>query len=199
MNIYSVVADTNITAEQVESRYVELVAAVKKEISIPLAVKVSPFFTSFANMAQRLRTAGADGLVLFNRFLQPDIDVDTLRVSPHLTLSHPEELLLPLRWVSILRGRISGSLAATGGVHFADGVVKMLLAGADAVMLASVLYRNGIDCLPTLLGEVEFWLEASEFESVEQMKGTLSQKRCPNPTVFERANYMKAVTSFAER
>lgn len=197
MNIYSVVADPDVTAEQIESRYIELVSAVKGTISIPLAVKVSPYFTAFANMAQRLMAAGADGLVMFNRFLQPDIDIDTLKVSPHLTLSHPDEIRLPLRWISILRGRMTGSLAATGGVHFADGAIKLILAGADAVQVASTLYRRGVDCLTTLIEEVAFWLESSEFHSVEQMKGVLCQKRCPNPTVFERANYMKAVTSFA--
>jgi dihydroorotate dehydrogenase (fumarate) len=197
MNIYSVVADPDVTAEQVESRYLELVSAVRHEISIPLAVKVGPFFTAFANTAQRLTIAGADGLVLFNRFLQPDIDLNALKVSPHLVLSHADELRLPLRWVAILRGQISASLAATGGIHSADSVVKMLLAGADAVMITSVLYQNGIDYLGTMLAELKNWLEASEFGSIEQLKGILSQKNCPDPTVFERANYTKAVVSFA--
>jgi dihydroorotate dehydrogenase (fumarate) len=197
MNIYSIVPDLNITAEQVETHYVDLVSAVRREISIPLAVKLSPYFTALANLAQRLTVAGADGLVLFNRFLQPDIDVDTLRVSPHLVLSHADELRLPLRWVAILHGRIDASLAVTSGVHFADGVIKSLLAGADAVMIASALYRNGVDYLRTMLAEVNYWFEQSDFSSVERIKGTLSQKNCPNPAIFERANYTKAVSSFA--
>jgi dihydroorotate dehydrogenase (fumarate) len=197
LNIYSVVPDPQVTAEQIESRYVELVAAVRDEISIPLAVKVSPFFTAFANVAHRLTAGGADGLVLFNRFLQPDINIDALKVSPHLVLSHSEEFRLPLRWVAILRGQIPGSLAATGGIHTAESAVKMLLAGADAVMITSALYRNGIEYLGTMLAELQNWLDASEFDSIEQLKGTMSQKNCPDPTVFERANYTKAVTSFA--
>lgn len=197
MNIYSVVSDPQLTAEQVESRYINLVASVREEISMPLAVKVSPFFTAFANMAQRLTVAGADGLVLFNRFLQPDIDVNSLKVSPHLALSHEDELRLPLRWVAILRGQISASLAATGGIHSADAVLKMLLAGADAVMIASILYQNGIDYLRTILNDLTLWLDASDFDSIEQLQGILSQKNCPDATVFERANYTKAVASYA--
>jgi dihydroorotate dehydrogenase (fumarate) len=197
MNIYSVVPDPEVTAAQIEARYVEMVAAVREEISIPLAVKVGPYFTAFANMAQQLIAAGADGLVLFNRFIQPDIDVEALRVSPHLVLSHADEMRLPLRWIAILRGQVSGSLAATGGIHSANSAVKMLLAGADAVMIASTLYRHGASYLETMLAELTDWLEASDYDSIEQMKGILSQKNIPDPTVFERANYTKAITSFA--
>jgi dihydroorotate dehydrogenase (fumarate) len=197
MNIYSIVPEVDVTAEQVETHYLELVTAVREEISIPLSVKLSPYFTAFANLAHRLTLAGADGLTLFNRFLQPDIDLDTMRISPHLVLSHADEMRLPLRWIALLRGRIDASLAATGGVHHADGVIKMLLAGADAVMITSALYRNGVDYLQTLLAEVAYWLEQSDFKNIEQLKGALSQKNCPNPTVFERANYTKAVSSYA--
>ena len=197
MNIYSVVPDPEVTAEQVESRYVELVAAVRDEITIPLAVKVSPFFTAFANVAHRLTVAGADGLTLFNRFLQPDVNIHTLKVCPHLVLSNADEMRLPLRWMAILRGQTSASLAATGGIHTAESAIKMLLAGADSVMICSALYRNGIEYMGTMLADLTRWLDESDFHSIEQLKGHLSQKKCPDPTIFERANYTKAVTSFA--
>jgi dihydroorotate dehydrogenase (fumarate) len=198
VNIYVVPTDPDITSQQLEARYVELVAAVRDQISIPLAVKIGPYFTALPNVARRLVEAGADGLVLFNRFLQPDIDVDHMRVEPRLHLSSPEELRLPLRWIAILHGRVNASLAATSGVHFADDVVRLLLAGADAVMVASTLYRHGIGTLTTLIDGLRYWLESKEYASVEQIKGCLSQRRCPDPAAFERANYAKAITSFLD-
>lgn len=195
-NLYSVVADPDITSEQVESRYVEVIREIRKQISIPLAVKLSPSFTALGNMARRFADVGSNGLVLFNRFLQPEIDLDTLKVSPRLVLSTIEEARLSLRWIAILRGRIPLSLAATGGIDFPDGVLKALLVGADAVEIASALYRHGIDHVRSLLDGVGFWMESHDFESVEKMKGLLSQQHCPDPTVFERANYTKALSSF---
>ncbi len=196
LNIYFLVTEPEITSQEVESRYLELVAAVRNQLSIPLAVKLSPFFTALPNFATRVVGAGADGLVLFNRFLQPDIDLDTLRPAPRLALSTPEEMRLSLRWIALLHGRLKASLAATSGVHFADDVVKMLLAGADAVMVASTLYRHGIEILPKLVEGVRYWLESNDFLRLEQVVGLLSQRKCPDPGVFERANYTRTLASF---
>ena len=195
LNLYLLATDPDVTGQMVEGKYVDLVAAVRQRITIPLAVKVSPYFTAIPNMARRLVEAGADGLVLFNRFMQPDIDLDSMRVLPRLALSTPDEMRLPLRWIALLHGRLHASLAATSGVHFADDVVKLLLAGADAVMVASTLYRLGVDSLRTLVEGVTLWLEANDFQSLEQAKGLLSQRKCPDPAAFERANYTKALAS----
>jgi len=197
LNVYLVAADINTTGQQVEQRYVDLVAEVKQSISIPLAVKVGPQFSSPANMAKRLAEAGADGLVLFNRFLQPDIDLDQMEVRPHLELSTGFELLLPLRWVAILRGRVSCSLALTSGIHRAADLAKALLAGADVGMVASCLYRNGIQHVGTILDELRKWMEEKEYDSVQQLTGSMSQVNCPDPAAFERGNYMKALVSFS--
>jgi dihydroorotate dehydrogenase (fumarate) len=196
INIYSVPTDPAVTAQQLEAQYVELVAATRSQISIPLAVKIGPYFTALPNFAQRLVDAGADGLVLFNRFLQPEIDLDHLRVDPRLRLSSSDELRLPLRWIAILHGRISASLAATSGIHFADDVARAILAGADAVMVASTLYQHGIGTLRTLIEGLSYWMESRDYHNLGQVKGALSQRRCPNPAAFERANYAKAIMSF---
>ena len=196
LNVYYVATDPNHTADDVEARYIDLVHAVRGSIAIPLAVKIGPFFSSLPNMAGRLIATGADGLVLFNRFLQPDISLETLTVTPRLVLSSSDELRLPLRWIAILRGMTSKSLAATTGVHTAEDVLKMLLAGADVTMLASALIRHGPDHLRDLLDGVRCWLEEKEYRSVEQMKGSLSQINTPDPAAFERANYIKSLTSF---
>ena len=196
VNIYAVPTDPNVTSQQIETRYVELVAAARSQISIPMALKISPYFTALPNLAQRLVDAGADGFVLFNRFLQPEIDLDHMRVSAHLQLSSREELRLPLRWIAILHGRVRASLAATSGIHFADDVVRAILAGADAVMVASTLYQHGVGTLRTLIEGLGYWMESRDFHNLEQIKGALSQRRCPDPTAFERANYTKAISSF---
>ncbi|NLE39324.1 MAG: dihydroorotate dehydrogenase-like protein [Pirellulaceae bacterium] len=196
LNVYFIAADLEMTAEQVERRYLELVAAVKKSVSIPLAVKVGPYFSSMGNMAKRLVGAGADGLVLFNRFLQPDIDLDDLETSPHLELSTRFELLKPLRWIAILHGRVGASLALTGGLHEPSDMAKALLAGADVGMVASVLYTQGIGHISEILGGLKQWMEEKEYDSVEQLKGSMSQENCPDPAAFERGNYMKALVSF---
>ena len=197
LNIYYIPTDPGITGPEVEDQYVDLVAAVRQAITIPLAVKIGPFFSSMPNMAQRLVDAGANGLVLFNRFLQPDIDLDALTVRAELELSTERELRLPLRWIAILHQRIKASLAATRGVTSADDALKLLLAGADVAMVCSVLLKRGPEHLSTILQGVREWLEEKEYESVDQMKGSMDQMNCPDPSAFERANYMKALLSYS--
>ncbi|MGH2660853.1 MAG: dihydroorotate dehydrogenase-like protein [Actinomycetota bacterium] len=196
LNIYYVAADPNLTSPEVEQRYIDLVAAVRSSVEIPLAVKVGPFFSSMPNMARRLVEAGADGLVLFNRFLQPDIDLETLGVDPTLHLSTSEELRLPLRWIAILRGRVDASLAATTGVHTWEDAMKLILAGADVTMMASALFKHGPEHLRTVVDGIRTWLDEHEYASVEQAKGSVSQAACPDPVAFERSNYMRALVSF---
>lgn len=196
LNVYFIAADPDQTGDEVEERYVKLVEAVRGEITIPLAVKIGPFFSSVGHMAHRLVAAGADGLVLFNRFMQPDIDLETLRVDPTLHLSSSDELLLPLRWIGILHGRVHASLAATTGIHTADDAVKMLLVGADVVMLASALLRQGPRHIETVLDGITSWLADRGYESIEQLRGSMSQANVPNPVAFARANYAQLVTSF---
>jgi dihydroorotate dehydrogenase (fumarate) len=196
LNVYFLATDLDDTSDAVERRYVDLVAAVRADTRVPVAVKVAPYFSAFANMARRLVAAGASGLVLFNRFVQPDIMLDELEVAPHLVLSTSDELRLALRWIAILQGRVDASLAATGGAHTADDVIKLLLAGADCVMIASSLLKNGPGHVATMLGGIERWMAEREYASVRQMKGSLSQRACPDPAAFERANYMKALKSY---
>lgn len=196
LNIYYVAADPNLTSAEVEQRYIDLVAAVRSSVEIPLAVKVGPFFSSMANMARRLVEAGADGLVLFNRFLQPDIDLETLGVDPTLHLSTSEELRLPLRWIAILRGRVDASLAATTGVHTWEDAMKLILAGADVTMMASALFKHGPEHVTAVVDGIRTWLDEHEYASVEQAKGSVSQAACPDSVAFERSNYMRALVSF---
>jgi dihydroorotate dehydrogenase (fumarate) len=197
LNIYFIAADLDETPADVEERYVELVAGVRQAINIPLAVKIGPYFSALGHFARRLSSAGADGLVLFNRFYQPDIDLDTLDVTPNLVLSSEEEMRLVLRWMAILRGRVDCSLAATTGVHTAEHALKLLLAGADITMMASALLKHGPDHVGTVLAGVRSWLEERDYESVEQAKGSLSQKHSPDPAAFERANYMKTLVTWS--
>lgn len=197
LHIYFVPTQPDQTAAEVERQYLDLVAAVRSQVTIPLSVKIGPYFTSIPNFAKRLVEAGANGLTLFNRYLQPDIDLDTLEVGPNLVLSSRDELRAPLRWIAILRGQLDVSLAATSGIHFAEDLIKVVLAGADVAMLASALIRNGPDHLRTLLTEFEWWMEQKHYKSVEQIKGSLSQKRCGTPGAFERANYIKTVVSLS--
>ena len=199
LNIYFVAADPAATASQVEMQYLELVATVRDAVSIPLAVKVGPYFSSMGHTARQLVVAGADGLVLFNRFYQPDIDLEELEVSPNLVLSSPVEMRLVLRWMAILRGRVEASLAATTGVHEAEDVVKLILAGADVTMMASALLRNGPEHLTTVLEGVRSWFDEHEYESVEQAKGSLSQESSPDPAAFERSNYMRTLTTYSSK
>jgi dihydroorotate dehydrogenase (fumarate) len=196
LNVYFLATKLDDSSAAVEARYIELVSSVASQVKIPVAVKVAPYFSAMANMASRLVKAGADGLVLFNRFLQPDIDLEELQVSPHLVLSTSDELRLALRWIAILRGRVDASLAATGGAHTPDDVLKLLLAGADCVMVASSLLRHGPSHIGTLVRGTQAWLDERSYESVQQMKGSLSQEAGPDPDAFERANYMKALKSY---
>jgi len=196
LNVYHVAADPAQDGAAVENRYLETLRAVKSTVKIPVAMKLSPFFSSMANMAQRLDKAGADGLVLFNRFYQPDIDLETLEVTPNVILSTPHAMRLPLRWVAILHGRIRASLAATSGIHTAQDVLKMLMAGADVTMMCSALLKHGPGRVKEVLADLAKWMEEHEYESIAQMKGSMSQKSAADPSSFERANYMKALNSY---
>jgi dihydroorotate dehydrogenase (fumarate) len=194
-NIYSIPTDPDVTSAEIEQAYIEIVRSVRKAVSIPVAVKISPFFSNLANMARRLDQAGANALVLFNRFYQPDIDLEDLEIRPNVLLSTPQALRLPLTWIGILYGRVQASLAGTSGVHDAGDVIKLLMVGANATMMCSALLRNGINHLRVVEERVAYWMEKHEYESVRQMQGSMSQLRCPDPGAFERAQYMRAVKS----
>ncbi|MEX2186650.1 MAG: dihydroorotate dehydrogenase-like protein [Pirellulales bacterium] len=197
LNIYFVPTNPLMTSLDVEQRYIDLVAAVRKSVSIPLAVKIGPNFTSLPHFAQRLIEAGANGLVLFNRYLEADIDLDQLQFKPDLVLSNRHEARVPIRWIAILRDVLpQTSFAATSGVHRMQGIVKLLLAGADVTMMASILLIKGPEFLATLLDDVRTWMEENEYDSVEQLKGSMSRRNCPDPSALERANYMQALTTY---
>ncbi len=192
-NIYFVPTSMDISGSEVEKIYIDILREVKISVHIPVAVKLSPFFSNMAHMAKRLDDTGADGLVLFNRFYQPDIDLDELEIKPSVLLSSAHELRLPLTWIGILYGRIQANLAATSGVHGPEDVIKLLLVGADITMLCSTLLRKGMSHLRHVEHGVREWMEDHEYESVHQMQGSMSQIRCPDPEAFERAQYMRAV------
>jgi dihydroorotate dehydrogenase (fumarate) len=196
LNVYYVPTDVNMTGEQIEQTYIDILQAVKAKTTMPVAVKLSPYFTNTAHMAKRLDEAGADALVLFNRFYQPDINLETLEVEPNVLLSTPQSMRLPLRWIAILYGRIEANLAATSGIHHGQDVVKMLMAGADITMLCSVLLRHGIDHIGKIEEELLKWMEEQEYESITQLKGSMSQQHCPNPSEFERAQYMRSLQTY---
>lgn len=196
LNIYKVAADHRVSSAEVERSYLELVQTVKRAVDIPLAVKIGPYFSSMADMAGRIADAGADGLVIFNRFYQPDIDLETLGVVPNLVLSDPVELRIVLRWLAILHGRVDCDLAATSGIHRGDDAIKAILAGADVTMMASALLRHGPGRLTEVRDDMETWLEERGYESVQQAKGSLSYSSVPDPSVFERTGYMKTLTSY---
>jgi len=199
LNIYNIPTDPAITAAEVEDGYVELVRAVKSQLKIPLAVKLSPFFTSLPNLATRLAAAGANGLVLFNRFYQPDLDIETLEVVPNLVLSDSNEMRLPLRWVAILRGRVKADLALSTGVHTATDIIKALMAGANVAMTTSELLEHGIGRASEMLADLAKWMEEFEYDSVKKMTGSMSQQAVADPSLFERANYMKALNTYDNR
>ena len=199
LNVYYVPTDTMLTSQELEQTYFDLVKDVRAQVRIPLAIKLNPFFTALPNVASRLAGAGANGLVLFNRFLQPDLDIETLEVTPNLVLSSSNELRLPLRWIAILYGRVEADLALTSGVHTAQDVLKSMMAGASVTMLASELLMNGVKRVGEILGDMQSWMETFEYESVQQMKGSMSQRAVAEPAAFERANYMKALSSFDSR
>jgi dihydroorotate dehydrogenase (fumarate) len=196
LNIYYIPTSLNLSGAEVEQTYVDIVQAVRAAVTIPVAVKLSPFFSNVASVAKRLDAAGANSLVLFNRFYQPDIDLEELAVKPSIILSTPQAMRLPMRWIAILFGRINADLAATSGIHTALDVAKMLMAGADVTMLCSVLLARGVDQIGVIERELTQWLEEHWYDSVHQMKGSMSQMRCPDPSAFERAQYMRALTSY---
>lgn len=196
LNLYYLAADPELTSLELENSYLELVADVKASVSIPVAVKLSPFFTALPNFAKRLSEAGADGIVLFNRFYQPDFDIDNLEVTHSLVLSTSDELKLPLRWISMLYGKVKADLALTTGVHTATDVIKAMMAGASVTMLASELLKNGYGRIPDILATMQAWMNEREYKSIEQMQGSMSQKAVKEPAAFERANYMKVLNEY---
>lgn len=196
LNVFYIPADMSLSGQDVEQRYVDILSAVKSAVEIPVAIKLSPFFSSIGNMCRRLDNAGADALVLFNRFYQPDFDLETLDVVPNLQLSRSPEIRLPLLWIAILHRKLAASIGATRGVETSDEVVKYLLAGADVVMTTSAILRHGIPYFGNLLEGLEHWMEEKEYESVQQMKGAMSQERVADPSAFERANYIKLLKSW---
>ncbi|RIK72289.1 dihydroorotate dehydrogenase-like protein [candidate division KSB1 bacterium] len=196
LNVYHIPSDMTVSGAEIEQRYVEVLKAVKAAVKIPVAIKLSPFFSNFANMAKRFDEAGANGLVLFNRFYQPDIDLETLEIRPNVLLSTPQALRLPLTWIGILSGRLKADLAATSGVHDATDVIKMLMVGANVTMMAAALLRYGIEHLRRVEQNLQAWMEEHEYESVQQMQGSMSQKNSADPSAFERAQYMKALQSY---
>ncbi len=197
LNIYMIPTDLNISGQDVENTYLDIVQAVKESVTIPVAVKLGPYFSNMANMAKRLDDAGVDGIVLFNRFYQPDIDLENLEVYPSMNLSTPQAMRLPMRWIAILHDRLRCSMAATGGIHTAEDAIKMIMAGADVTMLCSVLLKYGVASVPQILSAIEAWMKSREYISLQQMHGSMSQKYCANPEAFERANYMKVLQSYS--
>lgn len=196
LNIYDVPTKVDDAAEDIEKRYVELVSAVKEAIKIPLAVKIGPYFSSIAHMANRLNKAGADGLIVFNRFMQPDIDLDEMKIQPDIELSTSAELRLPLRWIGILKGRVDMALAATCGIHSSEDLIKVILAGADIGQMASAILRKGTSYPSIVLAGLSEWMEKHDYASIEQMKGSMSQLNAEEPDQFERANYMRGLVTF---
>ncbi|HBA82847.1 MAG TPA: dihydroorotate dehydrogenase-like protein [Verrucomicrobia bacterium] len=196
LNVYYVATNPRMSSSNVEKMYVEVLKAVKAAVTIPVAIKLSPFFSSVAHVARKLDRAGADALVMFNRFYQPDFNLDELSVEPSLVLSASDELRLPLRWIAILHKKVKTSIAATTGIHTGQDMAKCILAGADVAMTTSALLKHGIGHIGTMLGELTAWMEAKEYDSVKQMKGAMSQKKVGNPAAFERANYIKALEAY---
>ncbi|MDZ8051303.1 MAG: dihydroorotate dehydrogenase-like protein [Aulosira sp. ZfuVER01] len=196
LNIYYVPTDMELTSGEIEQTYFDILCSVKAAVTIPVAVKLSPYFTNMANMAKRLDEAGANALVLFNRFYQPDINLNHLEVEPNVLLSTPQSMRLPLRWIAILYDRIHADLAATSGIHKGEDVLKMIMAGANITMFASVLLRHGIHYIQVIEQEICQWMEKHEYESIKQMQGSMSQKHCPDPSAFERAQYMRSLSTY---
>ncbi len=199
LNIYTIPTSLDVSGQQVEDAHVKLVREVKASVGIPVAVKLGPYFTAMANVAQRMEQAGANGLVLFNRFYQPDFDLEALEIVPSLQLSNSYELLTRLHWVAILSGRVKTDLAVTGGVHTSYDVLKAMMAGAQVVEMASAVLKKGIDYLKTVQSELVTWMEEHEYESIKQMQGSMSQRSVADPNSFLRANYLKVLSSYALR
>ncbi len=196
LNIYNIPTDVDRSAIEVEQSYIDILKAVKSVVSLPIAVKLSPFFSNMANMAKKLDQAGANGLVLFNRFYQPDVDLDTLEIKASVLLSTPQAMRLPLRWIAILFGRVKANLAATSGIHTSQDVLKVLMVGADVAMMCSALLRHGIAHMKTVQAEMCEWMVEHDYESVQQLQGSMSQKYTSDPAAFERAQYMRAILTY---
>ncbi len=196
LNVYYIPTDPRLTSHDVEERYMNVLSAVRDSIGVPIAVKLSPYFSSLSHFAEGLVGAGANGLVMFNRFYQPDLDIENLEVVPGVTLSDSSANKLPMRWIAILYGRLKASLAATSGIHTAEDVLKLVMAGADVTMMCSALLQHGPQHIRKVLTDLTKWMEDHEYESIEQMKGSMSQRSVADPSAFERANYMKALNSF---
>lgn len=196
LNVYYIATDPEMDAAKIEQLYIDNLSTVKKAVNIPVAIKLGPYFSAFANMAVKLDKAGADGFVLFNRFYQPDIDLNQLEVIPNLHLSSAHELRLPLRWIAILYKKIKASLAATTGIHTAEDVIKMVMVGADVTMLASVLLAQGVEKLERILNDIQHWMTENDYSSIEQMKGSMSSQAIAEPAAYERANYIKTLQSY---
>ncbi len=196
LNVYYIPTDASLTGQQVEQTYIDTLKAVKQSVTIPVAMKLSPYFSNMAHMALKLDEVGADALVLFNRFYQPDIDLETLHVKPNVILSTPHDMRLPLTWIGILYKRIQADLAATSGIHSGEDAVKMLLAGANVAMMTSALLKHGIEHLSVVEQQLRTWMEAHEYESVAQLRGSVSQLHAEDPTAFERVQYMRALTTY---
>jgi dihydroorotate dehydrogenase (fumarate) len=199
LNIYGFETDPHRTGAKVEQSCYELVKQIKGSVRIPVAVKLSPFYSAMANLAKHLDDAGADALVFFNRFYQPDLDIESLEIIPSLALSSSQELLLRLHWTAILFGNISANLAVTGGVHTAQDVLKSMMAGAHVAMMTSALIRNGIEHASRVMAEVSQWMEDHEYESIRQMRGSMSRRSVPNPSAYERGNYIRVLSSYTLR
>jgi dihydroorotate dehydrogenase (fumarate) len=198
LNVYYIAGDPDTSGEEVEQRYLQLLTDLREHISIPVTMKLSSQFSSIANMVLKLQQAGAQGVSLFNRFYQPDIDLETLQIKPHLDLSSSMESLLRIRWIALIRGRVDLSIAATGGFHRAEDIIKALLVGADITHLCSVLLQNGPEHISVLKQELQYWLEEHEYDSVTQMKGSVSKSCAINPAALEHCNYMHVIKSYSQ-
>jgi dihydroorotate dehydrogenase (fumarate) len=196
LNIYYIPTDPALSATEVERTYLDILKAVKSTVTLPVAVKLSPFFSNLSNVAEQLDKDGANALVLFNRFYQPDINLETLEVEHSILLSSAQARRLPLRWIAVLYGHVKADLAATSGIHNAQDVLKMIMAGANVAMVCSVLLKQGIDQIKVITKELEKWMEEHEYESIQQMRGSMSQQKCADPSAFERAQYMRALKSY---
>ncbi len=196
LNIYYIPTEFDMAGSEIEQQYIDILKAVKEAVKIPVALKLSPFFSNFSNMAKRFDEAGADALVLFNRFYQPDIDLDEYEVTPNLLLSQSNAMRLPMRWIAILKDNIKADLAATSGIHTGTDVIKMLLVGANVTMLCSSLLKHGIDHVKNIEEHMKQWMREKEYNSVSELQGSMSQKKTADPASFERAQYMKALTKY---
>lgn len=196
LNIYNIPTDVNKEANDFENTYINILKSVKSAVNIPVALKLSPYFSNMANMAHKFDEAGADALVLFNRFYQPDINLNELEITPSIELSNSSEIKLPMRWIAILKDKVKADLAATSGIHTGEDAIKMMMVGANAAMVCSALLKNGIYYLKTMIDQMNSWMEAKEYESVMQMQGSMSQSKIGNPVDFERAQYMRAITNY---